>query len=68
MKMSKGPQHLLFEKRPREIGAFSVGKRRLKGIISMCGSYYLREKRVWEAEPDSCQQCPGTRLREMGTN
>lgn len=44
--MIKGLEHLLFEDRLREMGAFSMGERRLRGILSMCGSYYLVGRRV----------------------
>jgi len=52
--------------RLRELGPFTLEKRRLRGISSMCTN--IRRKAVKKAELDSFQQCPVTGQEVMGTN
>jgi len=63
--MIKCLKHLSYEKSLRELGLFSLEKRRLKGILPM----YINTQRqgAKRMELGSCQWCPVTGPAVMGT-
>ena len=65
--MIRGLEHLSYEERLRELGLFSLEKRKLGGgISSMCINTW--RDGVKKTEPDSFQRCPVTGQEAMGTN
>ena len=65
-KMMKGLEHLSYEERLRELGPFSLEKRRLRGILAMHTN--TQREGAKRMEPGSFQVCPETGLEEMGTH
>jgi len=66
MKTMKGWEHLSCEERLRELGLFSLEKRRLRGDLLM--SINTCREGAKRMEPGSPQQCPVTGPEVMGTN
>ena len=64
--MMRGLEHLSYEERLRELGLFSLKKRRLKGALQM--SINICRVGVRRMGPDSFQWCPATGQGAMGTN
>jgi len=65
-RMMRGLQHLCYEERLRELGLFSLKKRRLRGDL-INASNILRVG-VRKMGPNSFQWCPVTGQGAMGTN
>jgi len=62
--MMRGLEHLAYEERLRELGFFSLKKRRLRG--DLINAYVLRVG-VSRMGPNSFQWCPVTGQGVMGT-
>jgi len=61
MPVIRGLEHLSYEERLRELGWFSLEKRRLRGDL-----IYILRVGAKRMEPDSFQWCPVTGLRGNG--
>ena len=66
IKMIKGLEHFLCEEGLRELGLFSLEKRRLRGILSMYVNTWREGAKG--TEPGSFQWCPVAGPEAMGTN
>jgi len=62
----KGLEHLSYAERLREMGLFSLRKRRLRGILSISVNTWKEVAK--RTEPGCLQWCPETGLEATGTN
>ena len=65
-KMSEGLEHLSYEEMLKQLGLFSLDKRRLRGILSMCTNVWWG--RVKKMELDYSQWCPVIGPEATSTN
>ena len=65
-RMMRRLEHLSYEERLRELGLFSLKKRRLRGDLIY--AYNISRMGVRRMGPNSFQWCPATGQGAMGTN